>query len=223
MILAVFYPSGPLSVIALATLMTAAVLAALWLRRRRVRSFWPYVIGPGVAVVGRALLWRLSSGPGVGADRCPSCRTARGILGCSIREKRARSTRSISSSTGGRCPCNSCCCSLAWRLPASRSNRLGRARTSCWLGLLFGKPIGILLFSGAARLAGARLPRGLRLADLVVVGITAAIGFTVSLFFATAAFPAGAALAETKMGALLSFGAAPLALVASRLLRVRTT
>ena len=90
-------------------------------------------------------------------------------------------------------------------------------------GLLFGKPIGILLFSGAARLAGARLPQGLRVADLVVVGITAAIGFTVSLFFATAAFPAGAALAETKMGALLSFGAAPLALVASRLLRARAT
>ena len=42
-----------------------------------------------------------------------------------------------------------------------------------------------------------------------------------TLFFATAAFPGGAALAETKMGALLSFGAAPLALVASRLLRAR--
>ena len=88
-------------------------------------------------------------------------------------------------------------------------------------GLLFGKPIGILLFAGAAGLAVARLPQGLRVADLVIIGITAAIGFTVSLFFATAAFPAGAALAETKMGALLSFGAAPLALVASRLLRVR--
>ena len=47
MILAVFYPSGPLSVAALAILMTAAVLAALWLKRRRVRSFWPYVLGPG--------------------------------------------------------------------------------------------------------------------------------------------------------------------------------
>ena len=88
-------------------------------------------------------------------------------------------------------------------------------------GLLLGKPIGILLFSGVARLAGARLPAGLDISDLVVVGITAAIGFTVSLFFATAAFPGGAALAETKMGALLSFSAAPLALVASRLLRRR--
>ena len=27
--------------------MTAAVLAALWLKRRGVRNFWPYVIGPG--------------------------------------------------------------------------------------------------------------------------------------------------------------------------------
>ena len=56
---------------------------------------------------------------------------------------------------------------------------------------------------------GASLPPGLRVGDLLVLGIAAAIGFTVSLFFATAAFPAGAALAETKMGALLSFGAAP--------------
>jgi Na+:H+ antiporter, NhaA family len=88
-------------------------------------------------------------------------------------------------------------------------------------GLLLGKPIGILLFSRAARLAGASLPAGLHFADLVLVGVTAAIGFTVSLFFATAAFPAGAALAETKMGALLSFSAAPIALIASRLFRRR--
>jgi NhaA family Na+:H+ antiporter len=57
--------------------------------------------------------------------------------------------------------------------------------------------------------------------DLLVVGVVASIGFTVSLFFATAAFPAGAALAETKMGALLSFVAAPLALVVSRAARGR--
>jgi NhaA family Na+:H+ antiporter len=78
------------------------------------------------------------------------------------------------------------------------------------------------MFSSAARLAGANLPQGLHLADLIVIGITAAIGFTVSLFFATAAFPQGAALAETKMGALLSIGAAPLAFIASRLLTRRS-
>ena len=89
-------------------------------------------------------------------------------------------------------------------------------------GLLLGKPIGILLFSNAARLAGASLPPGLRLGDLLVVGVAASIGFTVALFFATAAFPGGTALAETKMGALLSFVAAPLALVVARIVGIST-
>jgi len=52
-----------------------------------------------------------------------------------------------------------------------------------------------------------------------VVGVVAAIGFTVSLLFATAAFPGGAALAETKTGALLSLVAAPVALLVSRIVR----
>ena len=46
-ILAVFYPSGPLSLPALVGFMAAAVVVALWLRRRRTSSVWPYVIGPG--------------------------------------------------------------------------------------------------------------------------------------------------------------------------------
>jgi NhaA family Na+:H+ antiporter len=89
--------------------------------------------------------------------------------------------------------------------------------------LLLGKPIGILLFSSAAGLMGGRLPPGLQVGDLLTLGIAASIGFTVSLFFATAAFPGGDALAETKMGALLSFAAAPLALVVGRILCRRTT
>ena len=88
-------------------------------------------------------------------------------------------------------------------------------------GLLLGKPAGILLFSAASRLVGAPLPENLRLGDLLIVGIVASIGFTVSLFFATAAFADGAALAETKMGALLSFVAAPLALVRHRIRQTR--
>src|SRR5688572_17377013 len=47
MILAVFYPSGAVSFIALAVLMTAAIVLALLLRRRRTHSFWPFVLGPG--------------------------------------------------------------------------------------------------------------------------------------------------------------------------------
>src|SRR5687768_4124976 len=46
-ILAVFYPSGRLSLSAPIALMVTAVLMAVWLRRRRTQSFWPYVLGPG--------------------------------------------------------------------------------------------------------------------------------------------------------------------------------
>src|SRR5688572_5408791 len=46
-ILAVFYPSGTLSFGALVSLMTAAVVLAMWLRRRQTQSFWPYVLGAG--------------------------------------------------------------------------------------------------------------------------------------------------------------------------------
>jgi hypothetical protein len=81
-----------------------------------------------------------------------------------------------------------------------------------------GKPVGILVLSMASRLVGARLPVGLRTEDLILVGIVASIEFMVWLFFATAAFPGGDALAQTKMGALLSF-VAPLALMTSRFIR----
>jgi len=83
--------------------------------------------------------------------------------------------------------------------------------------LLAGKPVGILLFAGLARAAGSRLPVKMRIGDLLLVGIVASIGFTVSLFFATAAFPEGAALAETKMGALCSLVAGLLAFGIARL------
>src|SRR5688572_16422403 len=45
-ILALFYPSGALSFGAFTILMSAAVLLAVWLRRRGTRTFWAYVIGP---------------------------------------------------------------------------------------------------------------------------------------------------------------------------------
>jgi hypothetical protein len=129
-ILAVFYPSGPLSIIALATLMTVAVLAALWLRRHRVRSFWPYAVpacspGPRSTSVVSIPPWRWYRS-------FRSCPTVREILGCSTPEHISKPTRSVSSSIGGRRPYSSYCCSLGWRMPASRSGRLARGHTSSW-------------------------------------------------------------------------------------------
>ena len=86
--------------------------------------------------------------------------------------------------------------------------------------LVVGKPAGIALATALATAVGLPRPAGVSGRDVLVVGLSAGIGFTVSLFFAAAAFADGPSLDETKMGALLSFVAAPLAFVAARLLRV---
>ena len=86
--------------------------------------------------------------------------------------------------------------------------------------IVLGKPIGIVLCTAVSVAAGLRLPGGVTWRDLTVVGAIAGIGFTVALFFATAAFPPGDLLDQTKMGALLSFSAAFLALALASLLRV---
>jgi NhaA family Na+:H+ antiporter len=94
-----------------------------------------------------------------------------------------------------------------------------------WLvlaGLLVGKPVGIFVMGWVgARMLGFGLPEGMRLSDLVVLGCVAAIGFTVALFVASVAFPGGDIQDAAKMGALFSFGAALLAIVAGRLFRVQ--
>ncbi len=90
------------------------------------------------------------------------------------------------------------------------------------LGLVVGKPLGIALFGWfAANILGLGLPEGMRNTDLVVVGCVAAIGFTVALFVASVAFPAGAVQDAAKMGALFSFGAALISIVAGKLFGVR--
>jgi NhaA family Na+:H+ antiporter len=100
--------------------------------------------------------------------------------------------------------------------------QMGQGTFYVLAGLLLGKPIGVLVMSWGARVLGAHLPPGVGMRQLLIVGVVASIGFTVSLFFATAAFPTGQELAETKMGALLSFAAAPLAIVLAKVLRLRS-
>jgi NhaA family Na+:H+ antiporter len=89
------------------------------------------------------------------------------------------------------------------------------------LGLLVGKPVGILLAIWVAlRLRIGTLPLGLTTSHLVVLGVVAGVGFTMSLFIAQLAFPGGGALlAASKLGVLAASGAAAvLALLVGRAL-----
>ena len=85
-------------------------------------------------------------------------------------------------------------------------------------GLMIGKPVGILVFGWlAAKPMGLGISPGMRIVDLATIGFVAAIGFTVSLFIATVAFAPGEVQDAAKMGALLSFSAAAIAIVFGRL------
>lgn len=71
------------------------------------------------------------------------------------------------------------------------------------LGLLVGKPLGVLLASYAAlKLRIASLPEGLGARHLVVLGMLAGVGFTMALFIAKLAFADSPHLAAAKLGVL---------------------
>ncbi|PZQ14067.1 MAG: Na+/H+ antiporter NhaA [Rhodanobacter denitrificans] len=73
------------------------------------------------------------------------------------------------------------------------------------LGLVVGKPIGIVAVSWVAvRLGGARLPPGVTWGGVWLIGLLAGIGFTMSIFVAMLAFDDAALLAAAKLGVLLA-------------------
>jgi Na+:H+ antiporter, NhaA family len=77
------------------------------------------------------------------------------------------------------------------------------------LGLLLGKPAGILLASWLTlRLGVGVLPTGISARHLVVLGLVAGIGFTMALFVSQLAFSEPSLMAAAKLGVLAASGAA---------------
>jgi NhaA family Na+:H+ antiporter len=218
LILGLFYPTGELSFGWLVALMSAAMISALVLRRAQVRSFWPYILGPGALSWGALYLGgfhpALALVPIV--PFMPHAARDAGIMEPSTQAHTDTLSRF----------------EHWWRRPvlvvlllfgfANAGVPVSAVGAGTWFvlaALLLGKPLGIILFTGIARRAGAQVPAGVSSRDLLTLGAAASIGFTVSLFFATAAFPEGALLAQTKMGALLSLVGAPIAIVVARIAR----
>jgi Na+:H+ antiporter, NhaA family len=103
----------------------------------------------------------------------------------------------------------------------------GSATSASWsvslgvaLGLLLGKPVGILLASWLTlRFGLGILPTGISARHLVVLGFVAGIGFTMALFVSQLAFSDASLMAAAKLGVLAaSGGAAIIGLSLGRLL-----
>jgi len=216
LLLALFYPSGPVSIVNFAAFMIPAIGLALVLKRNRVRSFWPYVLGAG------GLSWAALYVGGVHPALAlvpilpfmPHQKRDLGVF--DPREHGLPDTMNRFEHW--------------WKVPVqvvlfffglvNAGVPFSSVGAGTWIvltSLVLGKPIGILLFTIAGIKFGLRAPGGLSYLHTAVVGVTAGIGFTVALFFTTASFPdGGPALAEAKMGALFSFLAAPLAILFGR-------
>jgi Na+:H+ antiporter, NhaA family len=86
--------------------------------------------------------------------------------------------------------------------------RLAMQNTATWgvlLGLLIGKPVGIVLACWCGvRFKIAQLPRSTNWRQIVGVGLVAGIGFTMSLFIADLAFSDEAVIDAAKVGIFLA-------------------
>ena len=99
-----------------------------------------------------------------------------------------------------------------------------RVASSVALGLVIGKPLGVLLACFISIRTGlSRLPAGVTTPHLIVLGVVAGVGFTMALFIAQLAFPQERLLAAAKVGILVASGAAGLlALVLGNVLLPKT-
>ncbi len=219
-VLAVFYPSGPLAIGSLLLWMAPAIGIGWLMRRRNVTSFWGYLAIPGA--LSWVALWIGGIHPALAlvpiVPFMPSAARDLGLFDPAERFRLDTLDRFEN----------------AWRIPVqlilfffgltNAGVPLSNVGTVTWLvcaGLIAGKPIGIIAMTRLGELAGLARPAGLDMRSLVVLGIVAGMGFTVALFFASAAFAPGAVLDQAKMGALFSFLAAPLAVLAARALGLR--
>jgi NhaA family Na+:H+ antiporter len=95
-----------------------------------------------------------------------------------------------------------------------------RVITAVAVGLVLGKPLGVLLAVALTLRTGlGTLPLGLTYRHLTVLGVVAGVGFTMALFVAQLAFSDPQLLAAAKLGVLgASLVAAVLAVVLGRAL-----
>jgi Na+:H+ antiporter, NhaA family len=218
-ILAVFYPMGELQIAPGALLLAAGVAVAFTLRLRRVRSFWPYVLGGGV-LSWLALYWGGLHPALALVPIVPFLPHAARDPGLFVPAPASAHDALSEFEHWWRYPVQGVLFLFGLVNAGVAVGRYGHGTWAVLVALVAGKPIGIAASVGIAVAAGFTLPPRVRWREVVVIGCAAAIGFTVALFFATAAFPAGTRLDEAKLGALLSVGSAAVAFAAAALLKV---
>lgn len=218
-VLAVLHPIGGANWPEGLALMIAAIGSAWGMRRQHIRTFWPYVIGPGV--LSWAALYVAGVHPALALvpimPFLPHSRHDAGLFVDPAPQAQDALTRF----------------ERFWRLPVqgalllfglvNAGVPLTGQEAGMWalpVAVLIGRPIGVLLATAIGVGVGLRLPKNLRWRDVPVIGCISSVGLVMALFFAAAAMPTGPLQLQLKLGALLTVLGAGVAFAAARLLRV---
>jgi NhaA family Na+:H+ antiporter len=218
-IIAVFYPQGPIE-LQWMLMPVAAIFIGLTFRKMKVSSFWPYLLIAGT-ISWLGFHWA-NLHPALGLlpiiPTMPHAHVDSGLF--SWVDMRKTDTLNAFEHW--------------WKNPVElvlgafgllnagvAINAIGGATYAVLLGLLVGKPLGIYAMGMVASKLGFALPVGMTKRDLFVVGCAAAIGFTVAIFVSSVAFAPGPIQDAAKIGALASFAAALVTWIASKALGVK--
>lgn len=219
-VLAIFYPSGVVSLAALAALLIPGMALAWGMRRFGVENFWLYVLGPGVlswlGLYYGGLHPALALVPII--PLMPHHKSDLRVFG---RQEPVNLMTLSHFEQWWKVPVQFVLLAFGLVNAGVPFGSVGPVSWIVFASLVVGKPIGVVGTTLIAERIGFRRPHGLDLRSLVTMGIAAGIGFTVALFFATAAFDPGVVLDEAKMGALFSFFAAVLAVGVGRAVGLR--
>ena len=221
MILAVFYPQAPLQFWWF--LLTAgAMVLAFSLRRAKVHSHWVYLLGPGILCWYSFYQANIHAALGL-VPIIPLLPHAHTDLGMFAKAEKNREDTLNEFEHFWKTPVEFFLGLFGLANAGVVMSSLG---TGTWLvlgGLLLGKPLGITAMTlFAEKVLKLQKPAGMDYRHVVTLGMVAGIGFTVALFVSVAAFTvAGSVQDSVKMGALLSFAAAPLAILIAKILGVR--
>jgi NhaA family Na+:H+ antiporter len=215
---AVLHPVGDAHPVIGLFLMVAALGGAAVLRHRRVKSFWLYLLGPGV--VSWTALFVGGVHPALAlvpiVPFFPHGRRDRGLMVEPLPQ--AHDTLTMFERW--------------WQLPVegvmllfglvNAGVPLHGLEEGMWAIPIaaLGRPFGIAAAVGIAISAGLHLPLRVGWREVLVVGCTATIGLVFALFFAVAVMPLGALLLEMKMGALITIAGGGLAFAVARVLTV---
>ena len=219
-ILAVFYPSGELHLTwLLATVVAIAVGCGF--RNANVRSFWWYLLIPGV--ISWISFYKAGIHPALGlVPVIPTMPCGKRDLGIYANAERHQLDTLNAFEHWWKNPVELILGLFALVNAGVVFSSIGAGTYLVLLGLIVGKPLGIGLFTLAAvKMLKLEMPNGVNMREVVVLGCIAAMGFTVALFVSTAAFPQpGPIQSSVKMGALASFFAPIVAFSVAKVLGV---